>query len=206
MDRERDHLYSASSTFQYASLTNLDQLAIRSSWARVERIPDRLDRLACQPHLGLLRSAVRLALVALQARQYAVVPPRLAALGTRDDVVDRQFLRTGLLAAVLAGVMVALENVPAAERDTVAAGSRSYSVSVITSGTRRRTSHCLDEAVAVCRLQLRPVLPRVGLIVAGIHDTSGLVPQQHQCTRYGGHMSRPASCGSAPASDVVGSC
>ena len=60
-------IYFSSSTFQYASLTNFDQLSIRSFVGRVQRVPRRLDRLLAQPHPGLLRRAVGLALVARQA-------------------------------------------------------------------------------------------------------------------------------------------
>ena len=60
--------------------------------SRVQRVPRRLDRLLAQSHSGLLGRAVGLPLVARQAGQHAVVPPRLTALGPRHDVVDRQFL------------------------------------------------------------------------------------------------------------------
>ncbi len=40
-------IYFSSATFQYASLTNFDQLSIRTLVGRVERVPRRPDRLAC---------------------------------------------------------------------------------------------------------------------------------------------------------------
>ena len=95
--------YFCNVTFQYASLTNFDQLSIRTLVGRVERLPRRPDRLLAQPHPGLLRRAVGLPLVAGHARQHAVLPARLAALRTRHDVVDRQLLAARLDAAVLAG-------------------------------------------------------------------------------------------------------
>ena len=64
----------SSSTFQYASLTNFDQLSIRTSWSAYSGF--HVGRTGClaQPHAGLLRRAVGLALVARHARQHAVRP------------------------------------------------------------------------------------------------------------------------------------
>jgi len=83
----------------------------------VKRIPLRPDWPLTQSQLCLLWRAVRLAVVTRQASQHAVIPPRLAALSTRHDVVNRQFLCAGLTTTVLAGVEVTLENVSPAKRD-----------------------------------------------------------------------------------------
>ena len=121
-----------------------------------QRIPGRLDRLRAQSHSSLLRRAVSLPLVARQARQHTVVPPRLTALSPRHDVVDRQFLVARLPAAVLARVVVTFENVPPAERD----GRRGRPVVV---GQRNHFRHTqpkpygLDEPLVATRPQLRPV-------------------------------------------------
>ena len=44
--------------------------------------------------------------------------------------------------------------------------------------------------LAVARPQLRPVRPGVELEVVRVHDAGGLVPQQHQRPRHGGHVHR----------------
>ena len=72
--------YSRSVTFQYASLTNFDQLSIRTLVVRVQRLPRRPDRLLAQPHPRLLRRPVGLPLVAGHARQHAVLPARHTTL------------------------------------------------------------------------------------------------------------------------------
>ena len=65
----------------------------------------------------LLVRAVRFAVVTRQASQHAVVPPRLTALSTGHNVVDRQSLAARLATAVLARTVVTLENIPTAKRD-----------------------------------------------------------------------------------------
>ena len=107
--------YSRSVTFQYASLTNFDQLSIRTLVVRVQRLPRRPDRLLAQLHPRLLRRPVGLPLVAGHAGQHAVLPARHTTLRPRQHVVHRQFLAARLGTAVLAGVVVPLEDVPAAE-------------------------------------------------------------------------------------------
>ena len=72
--------YSRSVTFQYASLTNFDQLSIRTLVVRVQRLPRRPDRLLAQLHPRLLRRAVGLPLVAGHAGQHAVLPARHTTL------------------------------------------------------------------------------------------------------------------------------
>ena len=67
----------------------------------------RRARLAARVHVCLRRQPVALAAVARRARGDDVLPARVAALGARDDVVDRQ-ARTG--AAVLARPAVAREH------------------------------------------------------------------------------------------------
>ena len=85
--------------------------------SRVERLPRRPDRPLAQPHPGLLRRAVGLPLVARHARQHAVVPastchPAPAARRGRSSAP-----RCRAAAAVLARVVVPLEDVAPAERD-----------------------------------------------------------------------------------------
>ncbi len=79
-------------TFQYASLTNFDQLSIRTWWSGVHRLPRRTDRLpaaaSCRPAAACGRPCA----CCSHARQHAVLPGRHATLRPRHDVVDRQFV------------------------------------------------------------------------------------------------------------------
>src|SRR5262245_60364469 len=79
----------------------------------VERLPLGARRLAVEPHVGLLRRAVGLLLVAGDAGQHAVLPGAGAAARAGHDVVDRQRVEPGPRTAVLAGLAVPLEQVAA---------------------------------------------------------------------------------------------
>jgi hypothetical protein len=63
----------------------------------------------------LSRSPVSLLRIAIDARQYTVRPARLAALSTRNNVVNRELFAARLLSTVLAAHLVTLENIAAAE-------------------------------------------------------------------------------------------
>src|SRR5205807_5727707 len=82
-----------------------------------QRAAPRLLRLADQGHAGLARGAAALADVAGHAGADDVLPGGLAALAARDHVVQAQLAGRELLAAVLALVVVAGEDVPAVELD-----------------------------------------------------------------------------------------
>jgi len=82
-----------------------------------ERTPLGPFRLADEMKTGLLRRAVGLARVALDAGADDVFPSRRAAAIARDDVVQIQILAVEHAPAVLAGVLVALKNVVARELD-----------------------------------------------------------------------------------------
>src|SRR5262245_66695431 len=71
-----------------------------------ERLPRRLPGRPAELEARLGRAPVGLDLVALHARQDAVLPRRDASAAPRDDVVDGELLRSGLDAAVLARVAV----------------------------------------------------------------------------------------------------
>ena len=88
--------YSRSVTFQYASLTNFDQLAIRMPWSAYSGF--QVGRTGClpEPHPRLLRRAVGLPLVAGHAGQHAVLPARHAALRRGTTWSMRQFLAARL--------------------------------------------------------------------------------------------------------------
>src|SRR5678809_1441485 len=82
-----------------------------------ERLPRRLLGRPAELESRLGRAAVRLDLVALHAREHAVLPRRHAPAAPRDDVVDGELLRPGLDAAILARIAVALEQVLPREHD-----------------------------------------------------------------------------------------
>jgi hypothetical protein len=65
-------------------------------------------------------------------------------LGTRNNVVDREFLAAGLLAAVPAGQLVTLENVAAAR---VFLSLQSHSSSLL---KKRSTKWCVRGFTAFC--------------------------------------------------------
>src|SRR5205085_9871261 len=67
-------------------------------------------------HARLARSLVGLARVAVLARGDAVLPARRPATRARDDVLDREIVRREDRAAVLALVVVALDEVRPVER------------------------------------------------------------------------------------------
>ena len=76
-----------------------------------ERAPFRALGFAHEIHAGLVRRAVGLARVALDARAHDVFPSRRPAAIARDDVVQVQILAVKNVAAILAGIFVALKNV-----------------------------------------------------------------------------------------------
>src|SRR5262249_52619540 len=80
----------------------------------------RLDGLADQPHAGLARGAAPLPDVAADAGADDVVPGGLAAPAAGDDVVQAELAGGEPLAAILAAVAVAGEDVPAVELDLLA--------------------------------------------------------------------------------------
>jgi len=67
--------------------------------------------LADEPQAGLFRGAVALAIVAAVATGNQVFPAGAAAAGAREDMVERQFGGGELVAAELAGIAVAQEDV-----------------------------------------------------------------------------------------------
>src|SRR2546430_13273430 len=82
-----------------------------------ERTPFRTLRFADQPHAGFLWSAISLLRVARNARAHDVLPGGRSAPVAREDVVQIQVFPVERLAAILAGVLVPLENVVPGELD-----------------------------------------------------------------------------------------
>jgi hypothetical protein len=82
-----------------------------------EWTPLRSLRLPNQMHSRFLRCAVRLKRIALDARAHDVLPGGRAAAIARNHVVQVQILPVEHPAAVLARILVALENVMAREFD-----------------------------------------------------------------------------------------
>src|SRR6185312_3254602 len=84
---------------------------------RVEGLPVGPGWPLPQPHAGHFRGPVGLAGVARNAGGDTVGPVRWASARPWNDVVDGDRLAAWLRSAVLAGVVVALGDVPPAERD-----------------------------------------------------------------------------------------
>ncbi len=111
----------------------------------------------------LSRSPVGLLRIAVDASQYAVRPSRRSALSSRDNVVDRELFAAWLLSAVLAGHLVTLENVAAAE------GNR-LSRHCIELGQcddfwdTDALANRLDERLVAIRDQLAPIAPVIQLV------------------------------------------
>src|SRR5664280_1532563 len=87
----------------------------RPEHERDDRPPFGPHRLADQPHPGLMRQAIGLPRIALDARTHDVVPRGPTAVVPRNDVVEVQFLARKTDAAILALVLVPLEHVVARE-------------------------------------------------------------------------------------------
>ena len=79
--------------------------------------PVGLDGFADEGHVGRVGRAVAFSDVAFYAGEHEVGPGVASAFGARDDVVDGEFGFAESLAAILAGVFVALEDVSAGEAD-----------------------------------------------------------------------------------------
>src|SRR5262245_9079565 len=128
-----------------------------------QRPPRGLPRRAPQRHPRLRWGAVRLPLVAGDARERAILPARHAAAAPRRHVVDRQLLRPRLRAAVLAREAVALEEVPAREND------RPLAQALVVReedhlGRRDLEPRRPDPRVAEPRLRARDVVPRLEVV------------------------------------------
>jgi hypothetical protein len=89
-------------------LTNLEMVAedVVTGHVRPERVPP-------QAHARFFKCAAALAMVAVFAGRHEVLPDVLAAEAARHDMIERQV--TALCAAVLTGMVVALQDVAAAE-------------------------------------------------------------------------------------------
>src|SRR5205085_6883904 len=80
-----------------------------------ERPPFRALRFADQHHLHFLRKAIAFARVTGNARTHYVLPRRRSAAVARNHVIEIQIIAIKSDAAVLTGVLVALEHVVARE-------------------------------------------------------------------------------------------
>ncbi len=81
----------------------------------IDWLPGGTHWLLAEFHVRLSRSTVSLPRIAVDASQYAVRPSRLSTLSTRNNVVNRELFAAPLLSTVLAGHLVTLEYVSAAE-------------------------------------------------------------------------------------------
>src|SRR6185312_7090644 len=107
--------------------------------------PFRAFRFAHQVHARFLRRAIRLERIALDARADNVLPRRRAAAIARNDVIEVQVLPVENMAAVLARVFVALENIRRVNF-TSFFGMRSNTTSRITRGMRMRKEMVLIDS------------------------------------------------------------
>ena len=82
-----------------------------------EGTPFRAFRFSYEVQTCFLRCAVRFERVALDARANDVFPRRRSAAVSRDDVVEVQIFPVKNIAAILAGVFIALKNVVPGELD-----------------------------------------------------------------------------------------
>jgi len=82
-----------------------------------EWTPLRPLRLADEMHTGLLRCAVGFARIASNARANNIFPRGRTTPVARDDVIEVQFASIESFAAILAGVLVAFEDVMPCEFD-----------------------------------------------------------------------------------------
>ena len=104
-------------------------------------------------------------------------------------MVDRQLLAAWLRTTVLTHELVPLEDIPPAERHRV----RRQAVVLRQRDDFRNTqlkSASLYKQTTFVRSQLRPVFPRVLLVVSRINDPSLLVPDLRQRLRNGGDADR----------------
>ena len=153
----------------------------------VEGFPGGAHRGAAKLHAGLVGSSVGLPRIARNAGERTVFPGGLSSLSPRDHMVDRQFLGAGLASAILAGGMIAFEQVAAAEghglvpRPVVTGQGQDF-------GNAEVEPHGPDKRLSLARRELRPVRPAIELKVIGIDDESRLVPQHDQCTVHGGDV------------------
>ena len=81
----------------------------------VDRLPRWTYWLLAEFHVRLSRSPVSLLRIAVDASQNAVRPSGRSTLCSRNNVVYRKLFAAWLLSTVLAGHLVTLENVSAAE-------------------------------------------------------------------------------------------
>lgn len=139
------------------------------------RIPLRLDWLLAKLHSSLRRCPVRLPEVAVDAGQHAVLPRALTPTTSRHYVVHSQAIATRLLAAILANVLVSVEQVSPAERDR----PRRHTGVIAQSDYLWQLDPASDTLNVLITLGGRdghPVLPRELRIIVRIDDLGRLAP------------------------------
>jgi hypothetical protein len=132
----------------------------------VDRLPSWTHWLLAKLHVRLCRSPVSLLRIAIDASQYAVRPSRLSTLSTRNNVVNREFFAARLLSTVLAGHLVTLEYVSAAEGNRL----RRHRIELGQCNDFRNTdalAYRLDERLVAIRNQSAPIAPVIQLVIAG---------------------------------------
>jgi hypothetical protein len=104
-------------------------------------------------------------------------------------VVNRELFAARLLSTVLAGHLVTLEYVSAAEGNRL----RRHRIELGQCNDLRDTNplaYRLDERLIAIRHKSAPVIPVIQLVIDGIDDLGRVVPQHDQSTRNRRHVDR----------------
>ncbi len=155
----------------------------------VDRLPSWTHWLLAKLHVRLSWSTVCLSRIAVDASQYAVRPSRLSTLSTRDNVVNRELFAARLLSTVLAGHLVALEYVSAAEGNCL----RWHRIELSQCNDLRYTNalaYRLEERLVAIRYKSAPIAPVIQLVVDRVDDLGRVIPQHDQSTRNRRHVDR----------------
>ena len=153
----------------------------------VDRLPRWTHWLLAKLHVRLSRSPVSLFRIAVDASQYAVGPGRRSTLSSRNNVVNREFLAARLLSTVLATHLVTLENVASAESNCLGR----HRIELRQRDDFRDAdalAYRLNERLITIRNQLAPIAPVIQLVIDGIDNPCGVVPQYDQSTRNCRHV------------------
>jgi hypothetical protein len=155
----------------------------------VDRLPSWTHWLLAKLHVCLSRSPVSLLRIAIDTSQNTVRPTRQTTLGTRDNVVNREFFAARLLSTVLATHLVTLEYVSAAEGNLL----RRHSIEFGQCDDFRDTdtlAYRLDERLVSIRYHSAPVAPVIQLVIDRVDNLGRIVPQHDQGTRNRRHVDR----------------
>ena len=155
----------------------------------VDRLPSWTHWLLSEFHARLDWSPVSLFRIAIDASQNTIRPSRLSSLSTRNNVVNRELFAARLLSTVLAGHLVTLEYVSAAEGNHL----RRHCIELGQCNDLWDTealAYGLDERLIAIRYHSAPIAPVVQLVVDRVDDLGRIVPQHDQGKRNRRHVDR----------------